>query len=349
MDIFMEKIAFFDTKPYDREYFDKYNTGYKIKYLESKLGPDTARLAQGCSAVCAFVNDTIDAETIDVLSGLGVKAIAMRCAGYNNVDMKHAYKKLNIMRVPAYSPYAVAEHAAALLLALNRKTHKAYNRTRDFNFSISGLTGFDLNGKTAGIIGTGKIGQVFINICKGFGMKVIAYDPFPLKDSDIEYTDLDTLFGRSDIISLHCPLTEQTKHIINKESLSKMKTGAVIINTSRGQLIESEALLEALKSKKIRGAGLDVYEEESDLFFEDKSGSIIDDDTLSILVTLPNVIITSHQAFLTEEALSAIAQVTLKNLDQFFAGEPLDNEICYQCKDRPASVECRKNMHGRCF
>jgi D-lactate dehydrogenase len=345
----MEKIAFFDTKPYDREYFDKYNTGYKIKYLESKLGPDTARLAQGCSAACAFVNDVIDAETIDVLSGLGVKAIVMRCAGYNNVDMKHAYKKLNIMRVPAYSPYAVAEHAAALLLALNRKTHKAYNRTRDFNFSISGLTGFDLNGKTAGIIGTGKIGQVFINICKGFGMKAIAYDPFPLKGSDIEYTDLDTLFGKSDIISLHCPLTEQTKHIINKESLSKMKTGAVIINTSRGQLIESEALLEALKSKKIRGAGLDVYEEESELFFEDKSGSIIDDDILSILVTLPNVIITSHQAFLTEEALSAIAQVTLKNLDQFFAGEPLDNEICYQCKDRPASVECRKNMHGRCF
>lgn len=345
----MEKIAFFDTKPYDREYFDKFNKGYKIKYLESKLGPDTAGLAHGCSAVCAFVNDNIDAETIDALSNIGVKAVAMRCAGYNNVDMKYAYKKLNIMRVPAYSPYAVAEHAMALLLTLNRKTHKAYNRTRDFNFSINGLTGFDLNGKTIGIIGTGKIGQVFIDICKGFGMNVIAYDPFPLKDSDINYTDLDTLFSKSDIISFHCPLTEQTKYIINKESLDKMKTGSVIINTSRGQLIESEALLEALKSKKIRGAGLDVYEEESDLFFEDRSDSIINDDVLSILVTLPNVIITSHQAFLTEEALSAIAEVTLKNLDQFFAGEPLDNEICYQCKDRPASAECRKNMRGRCF
>lgn len=270
----------------------------------------------------------------------------MRCAGYNNIDFKAAYNKVHIVRVPAYSPYAIAEHAMALLLTLNRKTHKAYNRTRDFNFSLNGLTGFDLHGKTIGVVGTGKIGQVFIDICKGFGMKVIAYDPYPISQASFDYVPFDTLCQEADIISLHCPLTESTHHLLNKETFNQMKDGVIIINTSRGALIESESLLEALKSHKIGAAGLDVYEEESELFFEDFSNVIIQDDVLARLVSLPNVIVTSHQAFLTQEALEQIAETTLDNLKAYFEDKPLKNEICYQCKK---SAVCEKKHTERCF
>ena len=330
----MERIAFFDTKPYDRIWFDRLNTEYDIKYIDYRLTPDTAVSARGCKAVVAFVNDTIDSETIDELCALGVKLIALRCAGYNNVDIKYAKDKIDIVRVPVYSPYAVAEHAMALLLTLNRKIHKAFIRTRDFNFSLNGLMGFDLHGKTAGVIGTGQIGRIFINICRGFGMNVIAYDPFPAEDSDIEYVSLEKLFAESDIISLHCPLTSDTRYIINEGSLSKMKEGVVIINTSRGQLIDSDALLQALKDKKVMGACLDVYEEETAVFFEDYSSTIIGDDVLALLVSMPNVIMTSHQAFLTEEALQKIAEVTLQNLDQFFKGEELKNSVTYKKQEQ---------------
>lgn len=325
----MEKIAFYDTKPYDKLWFDKLNTDYNIKYLDYKLTPDSAAAARGCKAVVAFVNDTINNETIDELCALGVKLVALRCAGYNNVDLKYAKDKISVVRVPVYSPYAVAEHTMALLLTLNRKIHKAFIRTRDFNFSLNGLTGFDLHGKTAGIIGTGQIGRIFIDICKGFGMNVIAYDPYPMENSDINYVSLDKLFAESDIISLHCPLTKDTRYIINERSLAKMKEGVVILNTSRGQLIDSDALLQALKDHKVRGACLDVYEEETALFFEDYSSTIVQDDVLARLVSLPNVIMTSHQAFLTEEALQKIAEVTLFNLNQFYNGEALKNEVSY--------------------
>ncbi|MGN0607845.1 MAG: 2-hydroxyacid dehydrogenase [Oscillospiraceae bacterium] len=325
----MEQVAFFDTKPYDKEWFVKLNPGFKFKFHEHKLTADSAGLAAGCKAVVAFVNDTLDKETIDRLCETGVKLIAMRCSGYNNVDIKYAKGKIDIVRVPTYSPYAVAEHAMALLLTLNRKIHKASNRTRDFNFSLNGLTGFDLHGKTAGIIGTGQIGCIFMNICKGFGMETVAYDPYPKENSGINYVPLDELFARSDIISLHCPLTSDTRYIINEKSIKKMKDGVYIINTSRGQLIDSDALVRFLKERKIGGAGLDVYEEETAFFFEDYSSTVIDDDVLSILVSMPNVLMTSHQAFLTEEALQKIAEVTIFNLKQFFNGEELTNKVEY--------------------
>lgn len=325
----MEQVAFFDTKPYDKEWFVKLNPGFKFKFHEHKLTADSAGLAAGCKAVVAFVNDTLDRETIDRLCEIGVKLIAMRCSGYNNVDIKYAKGRIDIVRVPTYSPYAVAEHAMALLLTLNRKIHKASNRTRDFNFSLNGLTGFDLHGKTAGVIGTGQIGCIFMNICKGFGMETVAYDPYPKENSGINYVPLDELFARSDIISLHCPLTSDTRYIINEKSIKKMKDGVYIINTSRGQLIDSDALVRFLKERKIGGAGLDVYEEETAFFFEDYSSTVIDDDVLSILVSMPNVLMTSHQAFLTEEALQKIAEVTIFNLKQFFNGEGLTNKVEY--------------------
>ncbi len=345
----MKKIAFFDAKPYDKEWFDQENSHYDIQYLESKLTPATAQLAAGSDAVVAFVNDSVNAEVIDRLYDLGIRVIAMRCAGYSNVDFKAAYGRINVVRVPAYSPYAVAEHAAGLLMTVNRKLHRAYNRTRDFNFSIVGLTGVDLHGKTAGVIGTGKIGRAFIDICKGLGMRMIAYDAFPAKDSGIEYVTLSELFAQSDVISLHCPLTEQTRHILNAAAFAKMKKGVFILNTSRGALIDTEALLDALNSGKVRGAGLDVYEEEADLFYEDNSGNIIKDDLLALLVSRPNVVLTSHQAFLTEEALKNIAQTTLANLDEFFSGGNLTNEVCYQCELGKVVENCRKTRKERCF
>ncbi len=323
----MNRTAFFDAKPYDRKWFDRLDKNFEITYFEDKLNSDTAVLADGFDAVIAFVNDNIDSATVEKLIKYNVKAIAMRCSGYNNIDFKAIGNKIPVLRVPVYSPYAVAEHAMALFLCLNRKINKAYNRTREFNFSINRLQGFDINGKTAGIIGTGQIGRIFIKICKGFGMNILAYDPYPIKNLDFEYTDLNTIYSKSDIISLHCPLTPESKHILNADAFSKMKDSVYIINTSRGGLIESEALLDALKSRKIAGAGLDVYEEESELFFEDYSSRIIDDDVLSLLVSLPNVIITSHQAFFTDEALKNIAEITIENLNDFFSGKPLRNQI----------------------
>ena len=330
------KIAFYDTKPYDKESFDKYKEKYGVsfKYFETKLNEDTTELAKGFDGVCIFVNDTVNTNVIDALYNMGVKQVYLRCSGFNNIDMKYAKDKLHIMRVPAYSPYAVAEHAIALLLTLVRRTHKGYIRSRDFNFSLNGLTGFDLYNKTVGVIGTGKIGEVFINICRGFGMKVLAFDKYPKKDLEngdtIRYVDMDTLLKSSDIISLHCPLTDETQYIINEKSLKNIKKGVIIINTSRGALVDTEALLNGIKSRKIGGACLDVYEEESDVFFEDNSGHIMDDDILARLISMPNVILTSHQAFLTEEALQNIAITTLENITAFSKTGSCANEISYK-------------------
>ena len=323
----MKKVAFFDTKPYDRIYFDKLGKNYEITYFEEKLNHHTAKITEGFDAVCAFVNSDINAKAIERMYNNGVKVLAMRCAGYSNVDIKAAKDKISVVRVPAYSPHAVAEHALALLLSLNRKIYRAYIRTRDFIFIISGLSGLDLYGKTAGIIGTGKIGKTFIEICLGLGMNILAYDPYPDSALGVKYVSLDELFSQSDIISLHCPLTESTHHIIDKGAFDIMKQGAFILNTSRGALIDSEALLEALNSGKLRGAALDVYEEEADVFYEDMSDKIIKDDTLALLMSRPNVLITSHQGFLTEEALEKIAEVTIENLDNFFAGKELTNQV----------------------
>ena len=327
------KIAFFDAKPYDKPSFEKYGGEYGVtfKYFETKLTEDTVDLASGFDGVCVFVNDVVNGKVIDRLHGLGVKVIALRCAGFNNVDLKRAKGKLRVVRVPAYSPYAVAEHTMALLLTSIRRIHKAYNRTRDFNFSLSGMTGFDLYGKTVGVIGTGKIGKVFIDICRGFGMHVLAYDKFPSaeleKDKKARYVALDELFENSDIISLHCPLTEETYHIIDEKSLQKCKRGVVLLNTSRGALVDAEALLAGIKARQVGAACLDVYEEESDVFFEDFSGHIMEDDVLARLLSMPNVIVTSHQAFLTEEALSNIAETTAKNIAAVLHGEPCVNEL----------------------
>ena len=343
------KIAFFDAKPYDVPSFEKYGeeNGIEFKFYETKLNTDTAGLARGADAVCVFVNDEVNAEVIDKLYDEGVKLIALRCAGYNNVDVKHAFGKIHVVHVPAYSPYSVAEHAMALLLTSVRRIHKAYIRTKDFNFSLNGLTGFDLHGKTVGVIGTGKIGRVFIDICRGFGMNVIAYDKYPNGEVSAAYVPLDELFERSDVISLHCPLTPETKHLIDRRAIDLMKKGVVIVNTSRGALIDAEALLEGIKARKIGAACLDVYEEEGDVFFEDRSGHIMDDETLSRLISMPNVIVTSHQAFLTEEALNNIAETTVNNILSFFKnGGICDNELCYRCGDIES---CRAGERRRCF
>lgn len=323
----MKKLAFFDAKPYDRIFFDKLGENYEITYFEEKLNHHTAKITEGFDAVCAFVNSNINEKAIERMYNNGVRVLAMRCAGYSNVDLKAAKDKISVVRVPAYSPHAVAEHALALLLALNRKIYRAYIRTRDFNFNIAGLTGIDLYGKTAGIIGTGKIGKTFIEICRGLGMNILAYDPYPDASLNVKYVSLDELFTQSDVISLHCPLTDSTYHIVDRYAFDIMKKGAFILNTSRGALVDSEALLDALNSGKLRGAALDVYEEEADVFYEDMSDKIIKDDTLALLMSRPNVLITSHQAFLTEEALENIAQVTIANLDEFFAGKKLTNEV----------------------
>lgn len=326
----MKKIAFFDTKTYDLESFKKYsNEKLKIKFFENKLNEDTARMAAGCDAVCAFVNDTINKTVIEELKNLNVGIIALRCAGYNNVDLKAAKNNIKVVRVPAYSPYAVAEHTMGLILTLNRKIHRSYIRTRDHNFSLENLTGFDLKGKTVGIIGTGKIGIAFQEICKGFGMNILGYDPFENSKFTGKYVNMDELLSESDIISLHCPLTKENFHLINEETISKMKKGVFVINTSRGQLIDTHALIEGLKNGIVGAAGLDVYEEETTLFFEDFSSEIIPDDTLTRLISMPNVIVTSHQAFLTKEALNAIAETTINNITAYFKGEKLENEIIF--------------------
>lgn len=342
------KFSFFDAKPYDIPYFKKYGgeSGVEFRFFDTKLTEDTVELAKGSDGVCVFVNDTVNSAVIDKLYEYGVHLVALRCAGFNNVDTKYAYGKIHVVHVPSYSPYAVAEHAMAMLLTSIRRIHKAYNRTKDFNFSLTGLTGFTLHEKTMGVIGTGKIGRVFIDICRGFGMKVIAYDIYPAEGSGIEYVTLDELFEVSDIISLHCPLTKETRHIIGRDSIEKMRKGVVLINTSRGGLIDAEALLEGIKSRKIGAACLDVYEEESDIFFEDYSGHIVDDDTLARLITMPNVLVTSHQAFLTEEALGSIAETTVKNITDFLRDGRCENELCYHCGK---TESCKRHRVEKCF
>ncbi|MCK9560543.1 MAG: 2-hydroxyacid dehydrogenase [Candidatus Marinimicrobia bacterium] len=345
-----KKVAFFDARPYDRKSFDEVNRkfGFDITYFEAHLNPNTVELSAGFDAVCAFVNDTLNAEVIEHLHQHQIGLIALRCAGYNNVDFKSALNKVHVVRVPAYSPYAVAEHAMALILALNRKTHRAFYRTRDGNFSINGLLGFDMYGKTAGVIGTGKIGKCLIAILKGFGMRILANDAYPdqkfAKANGVEYVSLEELYRQSDIISLHCPLTPATDHMINARTISSMKNGVMIINTGRGRLIHTEDLIEALKSGKVGSAGLDVYEEESEYFFEDFSTQVISDDVLARLLILPNVLITSHQGFFTAEALHNIAETTLSNIREYFDGGYLENEICYKCDH-----DCRKNEKKRCW
>ena len=327
------KIAFFGAKPYDIASFDKVNEkyNYDIRDYKGHLNPNNVVLTQDTDAVCIFVNDTADAAVIDAMVDNGVKLLALRCAGFNNVDLKAAKGKLPVVRVPAYSPYAVAEYSLALMLSLNRKIHRAYWRTRDGNFSLNGLMGFDMHGKTIGIIGTGKIAKILIRLLKGFGMRILAYDLYPdmkfAGEEGISYVSLDELYRESDIISLHCPLTDQTKYMIDKDSIDKMKEGVMIINTGRGLLINTNDLIEGLKEKKIAAAGLDVYEEEGEYFYEDKSDKIIDDDVLARLLSFNNVIVTSHQAFFTKEALHNIAETTLQNIEDFRCHRPLVNEV----------------------
>ncbi len=344
----MEKICFFNTKSYDRKYFEKYKDEYSvdIEFFRGKLRHKTAVLASGYDGAVAFVNDEIDEQTINLLYENGIRVLALRCAGFNNVDLNAAYNKIHILRVPAYSPYAVAEHAMGMLLSLIRKIPRAYNRTREYNFTLNSLVGFDLFGKTVGVIGTGKIGKIFIDICKGFGMHICAYDPYPTDDKDIEYLSIDELCKKSDIISLHCPLNDSTRYIINKRTIALMKDNVYIVNTSRGALIDSEALLDGLKSEKIGGACLDVYEEETDYFYEDKSDKVIQDDILTSLIGMNNVLVTSHQAFLTEEALQNITTTTLQNLRDYFDNKELQNEVCIKCAN---GHECLKTKAGRCF
>lgn len=324
----MIAVAMFDTKPYDEASFEKIRKdNVQITYFPVKLTKNTVMLAAGKDAVCTFVNDRVDKEVIDKLSELGVKLIALRCAGFDSVDIGACNEKIKVVRVPAYSPEAVAEHAMALLLTSVRRIHKAYNRTRDFNFSLNDLVGFNLKGKTVGVVGTGKIGRAFIDICNGFGMNVLAYDLYPAEGIKAEYVAIDEIFEKSDIISLHCPLTEDNRHMINAGAIERMKKGVIIVNTSRGGLINAKDMLEGLKSRKIGGACIDVYEEEGDLFFNDKSGHILDDDIMARLLSMPNVIVTSHQAFLTEEALENIADTTLNNIVMYFEEGKLENEV----------------------
>lgn len=327
------KVAIFSTKSYDRQFFTVANVQYhhELTFLEPRLNRQTALLATDAIAVCIFVNDEVDRATLEVLASNEAQIIALRCAGYNNVDVQAA-KTLGIklVRVPAYSPYAVAEHTVGLILALNRKLHRAYNRVREGNFSLEGLLGFDLHGRTIGIIGTGRIGQVVAQIMTGFGCKVIAYDIHCNPQCEaiaVQYMDLPQLFSQSDIITLHCALTPQTYHLVNEEAIAQMKPHAMLINTSRGALIDTDAIITALKSAQIGALGLDVYEQESELFFEDLSDQILQDDTFARLMTFPNVMITGHQAFFTEEAMQAIAEVTLSNITQIEQGQTCDNEI----------------------
>ncbi len=336
----------FDTKRYDRESFARAAPNGEIewRFLEMRLSPETAPLAQGARAACVFVNDHADRPALEILHSLGIRHIALRCAGFNSVDLVAAKELgLAVTRVPAYSPYAVAEHAVALLLALNRKIPRANNRVRDANFSLNGLVGFDLHGKTAGIVGTGKIGRVAAQILRGFGMRVLAYDPYPMpdwaKEHGVEYCDPKTLARESSVISLHTPLTPETRHIIRRETLELMKPGVILINVSRGALIDTSALIEALKCGRLGGVGLDVYEEEEGVFFEDLSGQILQDDELARLLTFPNVLITAHQAFLTQEALGEISRVTVANLVAFAHGQPFLPETSLTPQPEPRNIE----------
>lgn len=344
-------IAFYDAKEYEKSFFEEASAGAGIafKYLRNRLDADTVAMSKGFDGVCAFVNDDLSSDVIGVLAECGISLVALRCAGYNNVDLGAAYGRVHVVRVPEYSPAAVAEHALALILTLNRKTHKAYYRTRDSNFNINGLLGFDLKGKTVGIVGTGIIGKTLIKMLAGFDMEVLAYDIYPDNefacDNGVSYVSLEELFQRANVISLHCPLTPETVYMINAESISTMKNGVMLINTGRGKLINTKDLIEGLKAGKIGYAGLDVYEEETEYFFEDYSSSVIADDVLARLLTFPNVLITSHQGFFTREALAEIAKTTCGNIRAFFEGEALCNEICYRC----GNEQCNHKDAGRCF
>ena len=327
------RIAFFDAKSYDIESFNAVNKDYNfdIRYYQERLSISTVPLAKGADVVCIFVNAECDAQVIDELVNKGVKLIALRCAGFNNVDLKAAEGRIRVTRVPAYSPHAVAEYAVSLMLSLNRKIYRAVNRTRDGNFTLNGLLGFDMYGKTAGVIGMGRIAKELIKILHGFGMNVMAYDLYPdhefAKQYDVKVVSLDELYANSDIISLHCPLTPDTKFLINQDSIAKMKKGVMIINTGRGKLINTEDLIEGLRSKQVGSAGLDVYEEEREYFYEDKSDKMIDDDVLARLLMVPNVVLTSHQAFFTTEALHNIAVSTLDSVKEFAEGKDLTCEV----------------------
>ncbi len=324
------KILFFNAKPYDKIWFKPLaeQMNYQIKFRSVRLDEDSAGLAKGHDAICAFVNDDLNKNVINELIDAGIKGILMRCAGYNNVDLEAAKGKLKILRVPGYSPEAVAEFAMAQILTVNRQTHRAYVRIRDFNMNINGLMGENLYKKTIGIVGTGRIGQAMIRICRGFGMKILAYDLYPNESLDVEYVKLEQLFRESDIISLHCPLTDDSRYMINEDSLKIMKDGVYIMNTSRGELIRTEDLLEALRVPgKIGGVGLDVYEEEEELFYEDRSNEIMTDDMLARLVTFPNVLVTSHQGYFTKEAMQEIAHVTMENAKALEEGRDNGNEV----------------------
>lgn len=334
------KIAFFSAKPYDKKFFNASNKafGYELYFLEAHLNEATAPLCKGHDVVCVFVNDVVDRTVIEIFKANGVKAIALRCAGFNNVDIKAADELgIAVFRVPAYSPYAVAEHAVALIMSLNRKTYRAYNRVREGNFSLEGLMGFDIHNRTIGIIGTGKIGAIFANLMSGFGCRLIAYDVYQNPDcleQGVEYVSLEELYRRADIISLHCPLTPETHHIINAKSIVQMKDNVMIINTSRGGLVDTNDVIEGLKNGKVGYLGLDVYEEEGDLFFEDLSDKVIQDDIFSRLLTFPNVLITGHQAFFTENAVSNIAQTTLSNIKDI-----TETNVCQNSVGQVGAVE----------
>lgn len=323
------KIAFYGTKPYDKIWFEPMGKeyGFDIHFIEASCNQETVFMARGYDAICIFVNDYVNARMIDALYEMKVKAILLRSAGYNNVDVKAAEDKIVILRVPSYSPESVAEFAMALLLTVNRLTHKAYNRTREFNMSLQGLMGIDLFEKTAGVIGTGKIGQAMIKILNGFQMHVICYDPFPVEGLEAEYVTLEELFKQSDVISLHCPLNSGTRHIVNRKSIAVMKKGVYLVNTSRGGLIDTEDLIEGMLEGKFGGVGLDVYEEEEGVFYEDRSGDIITDDNLARLMTFPNMLVTSHMGFFTREATQAIAKTTLENAYALENGLPLVNQV----------------------
>ncbi|MBD5499785.1 MAG: 2-hydroxyacid dehydrogenase [Lachnospiraceae bacterium] len=323
------KIAFYSTKPYDRIWFEPLGKeyGFDIHFIETACNQETIFMAKGYDAICIFVNDYVNAEMIEELYEMKVKAILLRSAGFNHVDVKAAEEKIVVLRVPSYSPEAVAEFAMAMLLSVNRMTHKAYNRTREFNMSLNGLMGMDLFEKTAGVVGTGKIGQAMIRILNGFQMRVLCYDPFPVKGLEAEYVTLEELLRQSDVISLHCPLTSETEYLINKKSIKDMKDGVYLINTSRGGLIHTDDLIDAMLQKKFGGVGLDVYEEEEGVFYEDRSGEIITDDNLARLMTFPNVLVTSHMGFFTREAMRAIAHTTLENAYALENGLPLLNQV----------------------
>lgn len=330
------KLAVFDTKPYDQAMFENLNAnyGFEIEYFKEHMDRNNAILASGFDAVCIFVNAVVDAKVIDKLCSYGVKLIALRCAGFNNVDVAAAVGRIKIVRVPEYSPHAIAEHTLALMLSLNRRIHRAFLRTRDSNFSLNGFLGFDMNQKTVGVIGTGRIGRTVIGVLKGLGMNVLGYDLYPneqaAKELGFRYTTLDEIYAKSDVITLHCPLTKETEYLICDESIAKMKDGVMIINTGRGKLINTKHLIEGLVSRKVGFAGLDVYEEEGEYFYEDYSDRVMEDDVLARLLSFNNVILTSHQAFFTQEAMSNIVNTTLENIRSFFAGEELVNEVVYK-------------------